>query len=79
MAAVSLLKRVLEIVDTYGMSEWVSFDPSIIRGLLYYTGTVFEAWDTAGEFRSLFGGGRYDNLVSDVGGDPSRRSWLCRR
>lgn len=63
------LKRVLEIVEVYGMSDWVSYDPSIIRGLLYYTGTVFEAWDTAGEFRSLFGGGRYDNLVGDVGGE----------
>jgi histidyl-tRNA synthetase len=63
------LSRVFEIVKAYGMDEWVSFDPNIIRGFLYYTGTVFEAWDTAGDFRALFGGGRYDDLVGDVGGE----------
>ena len=62
------LTEVFKIVEAYGMSDYISFDPSIIRGLLYYTGTVFEAWDTAGDFRALFGGGRYDNLVGDVGG-----------
>jgi histidyl-tRNA synthetase len=48
----------------------VQYAPHIIRGLDYYTGTVFEAWDTAGDFRSIFGGGRYDDLVNQVGGDP---------
>ncbi len=62
------LSKVFEIVEAYGMSDYISYDPGIIRGLLYYTGTVFEAWDTAGDFRALFGGGRYDNLVGDVGG-----------
>jgi histidyl-tRNA synthetase len=48
----------------------VQFDASIMRGLLYYTGTVFEAWEVGGEIRrSILGGGRYDNLLSDVGGD----------
>ena len=46
------------------------FAPYIIRGLDYYTGTVFEAWDKDGEFRAILGGGRYDNLVADVGGEP---------
>jgi histidyl-tRNA synthetase len=64
------LKRIFAAVETYGISEYVEFAPHIIRGLLYYTGTVFEAWDTAGDFRALFGGGRYDNLVGDVGGEP---------
>jgi histidyl-tRNA synthetase len=64
------LQRLFQAVDTYGVSEFVEFEPHIIRGLDYYTGTVFEAWDTAGEFRSLFGGGRYDNLVDAVGGKP---------
>ena len=59
-----------ELISSLGLSDYVSFDPHIIRGLLYYTGIVFEAWDIAGEFRALCGGGRYDNLVSDVGGDP---------
>jgi histidyl-tRNA synthetase len=64
------LQRFFTAIQALGVSEYVRFAPHIIRGLLYYTGTVFEAWDVAGEFRSLFGGGRYDNLVSDVGGDP---------
>ena len=41
----------------------------MIRGLDYYTGTVFEARDSDGNFRAIFGGGRYDDLVSAVGGD----------
>lgn len=64
------LVRLFPAVEALGVAEYVRFAPHIIRGLLYYTGTVFEAWDVAGEFRALFGGGRYDNLVSDVGGDP---------
>jgi histidyl-tRNA synthetase len=49
----------------------MKFDPSIMRGLLYYTGTVFEAWEVGGDIkRSILGGGRYDNLTRDVGGDP---------
>lgn len=53
-----------------GFADWVAFDPSVIRGLDYYTGIVFEARDASGEFRAILGGGRYDNLVADVGGDP---------
>jgi histidyl-tRNA synthetase len=53
-----------------GALEYMEYDPSIIRGLDYYTGTVFEAHDKAGEERAILGGGRYDNLVADVGGDP---------
>lgn len=64
------LVRLFEALPAYGVSEYVQFAPHIIRGLVYYTGTVFEAWDTAGEHRAIFGGGRYDNLVADVGGDP---------
>jgi histidyl-tRNA synthetase len=43
----------------------------VVRGLAYYTGIVYEAFDLRGEIkRSILGGGRYDNLMSDVGGDP---------
>ena len=42
-----------------------------MRGLLYYTGTVFEAFDVSGSVRrAILGGGRYDNLLRDVGGEP---------
>jgi hypothetical protein len=48
----------------------VVFDASIVRGLAYYTGVVFEAFDAAGELRALCGGGRYDRLVESLGGKP---------
>jgi histidyl-tRNA synthetase len=52
-----------------GIADFLEYDPTVIRGLDYYTGTVFEARDREGEFRAILGGGRYDNLVGDVGGD----------
>jgi histidyl-tRNA synthetase len=62
--------RFFKAIDALGVSEFVQFDPSIVRGLLYYTGTVFEAWEVGGEIRrSILGGGRYDNLLADVGGE----------
>ncbi len=64
------LKRFFRAIEASNMQDYVEFAPHIIRGLDYYTGTVFEAWDTAGEFRSLFGGGRYNDLVNAVGGEP---------
>jgi histidyl-tRNA synthetase len=64
------LVQLFQAVDALGISKYVSYDPTIIRGLDYYTGTVFEARDKAGTERSILGGGRYDNLVADVGGDP---------
>lgn len=56
-------------LEALGLREFVEFEPSVIRGLDYYTGTVFEARDREGEFRAILGGGRYDNLVGDVGGE----------
>jgi histidyl-tRNA synthetase len=65
------LRRFFAAVDALGVAEFVRFDASIVRGLQYYTGTVFEAWEVGGEIRrSLLGGGRYDRLLSDVGGTP---------
>lgn len=63
------LKRVFELLEAMGIREYVEFAPQIIRGLDYYTGTVFEAKDLDGG-RSILGGGHYDNLVANVGGDP---------
>jgi len=51
-----------------GFSDYVEFDPCIVRGLDYYTGTVFEARDKKGKFRAILGGGRYDDLLGLVGG-----------
>jgi histidyl-tRNA synthetase len=72
-----LWKQSDELVATFdalsalGVRDYIEYDASIIRGLDYYTGTVFEAWDRSGEYRAILGGGRYDNLVADVGSnDP---------
>ena len=65
------LVRLFSALDALGVREYVEFDPNIMRGLLYYTGTVFEAFDLSGGVRrAILGGGRYDNLLADVGGDP---------
>ncbi len=58
------------LVKDLGVGEFVEFDPSVIRGLAYYTDLVFEVWDRQGTFRAILGGGRYGNLLSDVGGEP---------
>lgn len=57
------LKSILDNLAARGMSEFVKVDYHVIRGLAYYTGVVFEAFDRKGEFRAIAGGGRYDNLV----------------
>lgn len=59
-----------ELINTFGVQDYVVFDPKLVRGLDYYTGTVFEAFEIGGQSRAILGGGRYDNLVADVGGKP---------
>ena len=65
----SELRAFFEAAEALGAAEYLRFDPTIVRGLDYYTGTVFEARDAQGRLRAILGGGRYDDLVSDVGGD----------
>lgn len=65
------LVRFFRAVDALGVRDYVTYEAGIVRGLLYYTGTVFEAQEVAGDIRrAVLGGGRYDNLLADVGGDP---------
>ncbi len=65
------LTRLFAALEALGVKEYVKFDPNIVRGLLYYTGTVFEAYELSGSLkRAILGGGRYDNLLADVGGQP---------
>jgi histidyl-tRNA synthetase len=67
----SELLRLFDALDAMGVAGYVRFDANVVRGLLYYTGTVFEAYDLTGEVRrAINGGGRYDNLLEDVGGQP---------
>jgi histidyl-tRNA synthetase len=63
------LCQVFATAEAFGVADYLLYDASIVRGLDYYTGPVFEAYDRKGKFRAIFGGGRYDNLVADVGGD----------
>jgi histidyl-tRNA synthetase len=62
------LRRLFELLEAYGVAGSVRFDASVVRGLAYYTGVVFEAFDTSGELRSICGGGRYDRLLETLGG-----------
>ncbi len=62
------LEAILANLSTRGLGEFVKIDYHVIRGLAYYTGVVFEAFDVQGEFRAIAGGGRYDNLVKLISG-----------
>ena len=65
------LCELFRLAEIAGFADCLQFDISVIRGLSYYTGIVFECFDTAGEFRAIFGGGRYDNLLTTIGGEPT--------
>lgn len=69
--AVAQLRELFRLAEIAGFAECLMFDISVIRGLSYYTGIVFECFDTQREFRAIFGGGRYDNLLTTIGGDPA--------
>src|SRR6187402_352584 len=62
------LASIIANLTARGMGDFVMVDYHVIRGLAYYTGPVFEAFDRKGEFRSIAGGGRYDNLVKLISG-----------
>lgn len=65
------LNRFNNAAQALGVSEYIRYAPDIVRGLDYYTGIVFEAQEQQGNIRrAILGGGRYDNLLSDVGGEP---------
>ena len=62
------LRALFTMVESYGAGEWIEFDASVVRGLVYYTGPVFEVHDRDGELRAVCGGGRYDRLIGTMGG-----------
>jgi histidyl-tRNA synthetase len=65
------LMRVFEALKVMDVAEYIRYNPAVIRGLDYYTGIVWEAFDVSGEVpRAIMGGGRYNNLLGDVGGEP---------
>jgi len=60
------LEQVVKGLQARGLADFVAVDVGIVRGLAYYTGIVFEAFDRAGKFRAIAGGGRYDNLIAQL-------------
>ena len=67
--AIAELKTLFELCKAYGVGDYLDFDASVVRGLAYYTGVVFEAFDRKGELRAICGGGRYDRLAELYGGE----------
>ncbi|WP_049894194.1 histidine--tRNA ligase [Halogranum rubrum] len=71
-AAVDNLRNVLSAAEDFGAGDVCTLSLTTARGLDYYTGVVFECFDTTGEVsRAVFGGGRYDDLIEDFGGQPT--------
>jgi histidyl-tRNA synthetase len=66
--ALAELSRLFALLEAYGCRDRVVFDASVVRGLAYYTGIVFEAFDAGRRLRAVCGGGRYDRLLRDLGG-----------
>ncbi len=69
--ALAALRELFALATVYGIADRLVFDIAVIRGLSYYTGIVFEAFDTQRQFRAIFGGGRYDSLLTTIGGAPT--------
>ena len=65
------LAAILANIKARGLGDFIKIDYRIIRGLAYYTGPVYEAFDKRGKFRAIAGGGRYDHLVKLVSGGKS--------
>ncbi len=68
-SAVKELQDLIDLLSKYGLSDYIVFDSSIVRGLAYYTGIVYELFDAGKTLRALAGGGRYDNLIKSLGGE----------
>ena len=65
------LAAIIGNIEARGLGDFIKIDYRIIRGLAYYTGPVYEAFDKRGKFRAIAGGGRYDHLVKLVSGGKS--------
>jgi histidyl-tRNA synthetase len=74
---VARLERLLALLERVGLSDRCVYDPTVVRGLAYYTSSVFEAFARGGDGRSIFGGGRYDHLIELFGGAPMPAAGLA--
>jgi histidyl-tRNA synthetase len=68
---VDRVRKLFALLDRAGVSDRTVFDPTVVRGIAYYTSSVFEGYAKKGDLRSLFGGGRYDHLIELFGGPPT--------
>ena len=68
------LRELWKLAEAYGYADWLVLDTSVVRGLAYYTGIVFEGFDRKGELRAICGGGRYDTLLQTMAGGREDRS-----
>ncbi|MEI8242738.1 MAG: histidine--tRNA ligase [bacterium] len=69
--AIGKLRDLFALAALHDFADRLVFDIAVIRGLAYYTGIVFEAFDVERKSRAIFGGGRYDSLLSMIGGAPT--------
>jgi histidyl-tRNA synthetase len=76
-AGIARLREIFRLLPTVGIADRVVYDPTVVRGLAYYTSSVFEAFDRKGDLRSIFGGGRYDHLIELFGGPPTAACGLA--
>lgn len=76
-AGTARLRALFGLLDKIGLSDRVVFDPTVVRGLAYYTSTVFEAFSRRGDGRAIFGGGRYDHLIELFDGPPTPAAGLA--
>ncbi len=67
-ASIAPLRRTLAALEAMDLAEWIDVDFTVVRGLAYYTGTVFELFDAQRTLRAICGGGRYDTLLASLGG-----------
>jgi histidyl-tRNA synthetase len=74
---VARLERLLALLEGVGLWDRIVYDPTVVRGLAYYTSSVFEAFSRQGDGRSVFGGGRYDHLIELFGGPPTPAAGLA--
>ena len=76
-AGTARLRALFRLLDRTGLSDRIVFDPTVVRGLAYYTSTVFEAYSRRGDGRAIFGGGRYDHLIELFEGPPTPAAGLA--
>jgi histidyl-tRNA synthetase len=76
-AGMERLRTLFRLLERAGLGDRIVFDPTVVRGLAYYTSTVFEAYSRTGDGRSIFGGGRYDHLIELFDGPPTPAAGLA--